>query len=165
MAESLTLFCDGSCLRNGYWDARAGYAVLVQQNGDEIHRFSGQVPKGIAHTNQRAELYALQYAINYLAESGKSGDIYTDSKYSIQCISEWALVWRTTGWIKHDKKKVQNLDIIKPLHELWMIVKDTIRLHHIPAHTGGTDALSQGNAVVDALARAAAESITLITDA
>jgi len=157
-SESLTIFCDGSCLNNGYPGAKGGFAVLVLKGADELHRYSSALPGGVAPTNQRAELMALQYAVNYCAESGvSSADIYTDSKYAIQVLTAWAGGWEARGWIKPDKRPVMNLDIVKPLFELWCSVKDNIRLHHVPAHTGGKDALSEGNKIVDALAHTAAE--------
>ena len=163
MTDTLQVFCDGSCIRNGYWNARGGYAVVVKQGEKEVYRFSAPLKSDETHTNQRAELTAVAHAIHYLAESNQSGDIYTDSNYSVQVLTTWAQKWAGKFWIKADSKPVLHQDIIQPLYELWLCVKDTIRLHHVRAHTGRTDALSRGNALVDQLARAAAESLPMPT--
>lgn len=158
---SLTVYCDGSCLNNGRRGASAGYAVVAMRGGAVIHRFSEKVPAGDPQTNQRAELLALRYAIHYLADSGASGDIHTDSRYSIDCITKWAAGWKKAGWKKADKQPVLHLDIIQPLYDLWKELpslhsQHSIRIHHVAAHTGRSDAHSVGNALVDEMARAAA---------
>ena len=168
----LTVYCDGSCLNNGRRGASAGYAVVAMRGGAVIHRFSEKVPATDPQTNQRAELLALRYAIHYLAESGSSGDIHTDSRYSIDCITKWATGWKKAGWKKADKQPVLHLDIIQPLYELWtglsllsllpsqsgLSPQHSIRIHHVAAHTGRSDAHSVGNALVDEMARDAATS-------
>jgi len=156
---SLTVYCDGSCLNNGRRGASAGYAVAAMRGGSVIHQFSEKVPTTDPQTNQRAELLALRYAIQYLAESGSSGDIHTDSRYSIDCITKWAAGWKKAGWKKADKQPVLHLDIIQPLYELWSRLpsQSPIRIHHVAAHTGRSDAHSVGNALVDELARIAAQ--------
>ena len=153
----LTLYCDGSCLNNGRRGAVAGYAVAAMKNRAVLHRFSERVPAQDPQTNQRAELLALRYAIQYLVESGSPGDIHTDSRYSIDCITKWAAGWSKAGWKKADKNPVLHVDIIRPLYELWKGVSG-IRIHHVAAHTGGSDEHSVGNALVDEMARVAASS-------
>ena len=152
----IAVFCDGSCLSNGKVGATAGVGVCVMRDGAELHTYSARVPATQAQTNQRAELLALQYAIVYMAESGMKGEIYTDSKYAIQCLTEWSASWEKNGWRKSDKKPVLHVDIIQPMLELWRTVSTDITIHHVSAHTGRTDALSQGNARADQLARDAA---------
>jgi ribonuclease HI len=151
----ITVFCDGSCLSNGKVGASAGFGVCVLRDGAELHTYSSPVPKTDSQTNQRAELLALQYAIAYMAESGLSGDIYTDSKYAIQCLTVWGPTWEINGWKKADKKPVLHVDIIQPMLELWHSMTG-VKIHHVFGHTGGKDAISQGNAMADRLAHDAA---------
>ncbi|NBT47067.1 MAG: hypothetical protein EBT07_04510 [Actinobacteria bacterium] len=151
----VAVFCDGSCLSNGKTAASAGFGICVMRDGAELHKYAAVVPDEQPQTNQRAELLALQYAIAYLAESGSVGDIYTDSKYAIHCLTEWGPTWAKNGWRKSDKKPVLHVDIIQPMLELWKTLRD-VELHHVFGHTNGTDAISLGNAVADRLAREAA---------
>lgn len=145
------VFCDGSCINNGRPGARAGYAVVVMNDETEVHAYAESVPAVEAQTNQRAELRALLYALQYLRESACTGTVYTDSKYAIQCVTTWGPAWRAAGWKKSDKKPALHVDLIEPMLELYM--GGGIALQHVMAHTGRSDAISRGNARVDDLAR------------
>lgn len=155
--ERLTLFCDGSCSRNGRAGARAGYGVHVCRGDHVVHRHSAAVPAYEPQTNQRAELHAMQYALQYVREAGlEDALILTDSKYAIDCLKTWAGAWAATGWVKADRKPIQHLDLIQPMYELYDGGRDGLELRHVRGHTGGTDAESRGNAEADTLARAGA---------
>lgn len=155
--ERLTLFCDGSCSRNGRAGARAGYGVHICRGEHVVHRYSAAVPAYEPQTNQRAELHAMHYALQYVREAGlKDALILTDSKYAIDCLTTWGTAWASAGWIKADRKPIQHLDLIQPMYELYDAGRDGIELRHVRGHTGGTDAESRGNAEADQLARAGA---------
>jgi ribonuclease HI len=119
----------------------------------EVHTFVERVPESETQTNQRAELRALLYALQYMRESLHTGTIYTDSKYAIQCVTTWGPSWRAAGWKKADKKPALHVDLIEPMLELY--ADGGIVLQHVAAHTGRSDAVSRGNARVDDLARRA----------
>lgn len=159
--ELLTVYCDGSCLNNGAAGARAGYGVYVTKKGAEVHRYSSRVPSDQSQTNQRAELLALQYSLNYVAESGQSAEIYTDSRYAMDCIMKWGMNWKLAGWKKADGKPIQHLDVIQSCIELFEGLGDRVMIGHISAHTGLKDEISVGNSIVDELARAAASGPSL----
>ena len=85
---------------------------------------------------------------------GKKINIYTDSKYSINCLKVWPIKWEKNNWTKKgdtQKGEIQNLDLIKRGYELCKQHKN-VSLIHIKAHTGLTDELSKGNEGADALA-------------
>lgn len=65
-------------------------------------------------TNQRAELTAIARAID-IAPIDRSAIIYTDSNYSIRCVTEWCKRWVQTGWRNAAGKPVENKDIIEPI--------------------------------------------------
>ena len=154
--KGLYLFVDGSCTRNGQVGAKAGYGVYIVRDGKELVRQGVKLPQEEPQTNQRAELRGLFYALTYLAESGSAGTIYTDSKYSIDCLKAWAPKWIKNGWRKADKKPVLHDDILKPMYDLWMQLKEQVQLLHVEAHTGKSDFISRGNAVADKLANGSA---------
>lgn len=147
----LEVYCDGSCTNNGKPDARAGYGIYVTKDGIAIHSHSARVPSTEAQTNQRAELLAIQYALNYVGESGKSAIIYTDSKYTIDCLTTWAPAWEKAGWKKSDKKPILHLDVIQPTIDLLNMIKDRVHIQYVAGHSGNT-----GNDEADRLARAGA---------
>lgn len=153
----LTLYCDGSCSRNGRAGARAGFGVHVCRGDHVVHTHSAAVPAYEPQTNQRAELHAMHYALQYVREAGLDDAlILTDSKYAIDCLKTWAGAWAATGWVKSDRKPIQHLDLIQPMYELYDGGRAGLELRHVRGHTGGTDAESRGNAAADALARAGA---------
>jgi ribonuclease HI len=152
-SRDLVLYCDGSCINNGKAEARAGYGIYVTKDGEPVHSHSGRVNSGDAQTNQRAELLAIQYALNYLGESGQSAIIYTDSKYAIDCLTTWAPAWEKAGWKKSDKKPILHLDIIQPCLELVSMIGCRVDIQHIAGHSG-----SAGNDEADRLARLGALS-------
>jgi ribonuclease HI len=160
----LQVFSDGSCIHNGRPGARAGVGVYVKEDEKEVHRYSAPLLKSEPQTNQRAELQALFYALKYIRGVGAlDAEVYTDSQYSIQCITSWCVGWKAKGWLKADKKPVLHQDILKPMVELWDLLKGTTTLHHVAAHTGKQDVISKGNAMADLLATAATEPIQTAT--
>jgi len=160
----LEVFSDGSCVHNGKPGARAGVGVYATHDGKEIHRHSAPLLKSEPQTNQRAELQALFYALRFIqATAAASATLYTDSQYSINCVTVWSTAWKAKGWLKADKKPVLHQDILKPMVELWETLKATTTLNHVAAHTGRGDPISRGNAVADQLATAATEPITSAT--
>lgn len=160
----LQVFSDGSCVHNGRPGARAGVGVYALEDGVEVHRHSAPLAKSEPQTNQRAELQALYYALRFIQGAGGAGTtLYTDSQYSINCVTVWAAGWKAKGWLKADKKPVLHQDVLKPMVELWEILKATTTLTHVAAHTGRGDPISRGNAMADQLATAATEPITSAT--
>jgi len=76
--------------------------------------------------------------------------IYTDSEYSINCLTKWIKVWKKNGWKTTSDKKVKNTDIIKPIHKYMN--KYMIIFHHVNSHTGKNDYKSIHNGIADKLA-------------
>jgi ribonuclease HI len=157
--ELQTIYCDGCCLSNGRAEARAGFGVyVINLSGTGLLSESFRVPVGDPQTNQRAELLALRYALSIVAEHPSVVyDIYTDSRYAIDCLTKWCNAWEASGWRKSDNKPVLHAEIIQDCLTMFRSAGDRVRLHHIAAHTGFSDAHSRGNAEADRLARVGAE--------
>ena len=152
--SSIRIYCDGACRNNGNPSAAAGYGIYVS-NG---HTHFMRVPIDEPQTNQRAELLALAYALNYAAEiSPMPTDIYSDSKYALDCIGKWGPDWKLHGWIKSNKKPIQHLPLIQTMLSIYEDIANYTSLNHIRSHTGGIDIHSQGNAEADKLANSALE--------
>jgi len=161
--ELMRIFCDGACERNGQPGARAGYGVYAAAvDGTSVMRYSAPLGGSESQTNQRAELRAIYYALGYASAAIMRGlrvEIYSDSRYTIDCLTKWAPGWVSGGWVKSDKKPVLHTDLIKPAYELLSRCEGRIVLKHVPAHTGLGDLLSLGNAEADRLAREGASGI------
>ena len=169
---SFAIYCDGACKNNGKRNAKAGYGLSVQYNNKEVYLISKALEDSESQTNQRAELRALFDALEiaykkivYLSNKLelkipiKKVHIYSDSEYSINCLTKWAPSWSKRGWRKADGKDVLHVDIIKPMFEEWTkwnmynrgLMYD-IQIHHVRSHTGKTDPISLGNERADELA-------------
>lgn len=148
----LLVYTDGSCILNGKPNARGGWAVYFP--GGE---YPNMAEKFTRHpTNQRCELTAIWRALEtikpYLDEGGRA-EIYTDSEYSIKCITEYCKKWSVNGWVKADKNPIENRDIIEPLYGLYTTLWRNLAIKHIRAHTGNKDKHSVANDIVDQMAR------------
>ncbi len=152
----MDIFCDGACVGNGSARARAGFGLYVKLDGKYFTEVSEALDRSELQTNQRAELHALQRALEFAAESPHDVRIFTDSMYSINCITNWAEGWSRHNWCKSGtKEEIQNKDLIIPSYKLWLGVKDKTTIEHVRAHTGGADWKSRGNQRADELATAA----------
>lgn len=43
--------------------------------------------------------------------------IFTDSQYSIKCVTEWFQSWRRNNWITSSNKPVENKDLVESILE------------------------------------------------
>ena len=154
----LALFCDGSARNNGRIGAKAGFGVHICDRTTTVHQYAAKIPGHEPQTNQRAELRALEYVINYIADRGVVGaTIYTDSKYGIDVVTKWCIGWARKGWRKADGKPVLHQDIIQPMWARWQTIRSVTSMVHVPAHTSGVDFASRGNAEADRLATSMTE--------
>jgi ribonuclease HI len=108
-------------------------------------------------TNQRAELYAIIMAIKEaIAKKWKRIRIYTDSMYSINCITKWCKKWKLNNWKKLDGDEIKNKEFIIELFELYN--SHNIKFNHVKSHQNKPDYDSKeyplwyGNKIADKLA-------------
>jgi ribonuclease HI len=139
---TLEVYADGSCIDNGKPTARAGIGVHFTQGYNDISLpFTLDNP-----TNQRAELWAIYQAISCV-DDAQDLKIYTDSEYSINCLTKWRFDWYARGWKKADGKQVLNLDIIIPLTDLIDKRKGNTTFQWVRGHSN-----CKGNLIADTLA-------------
>ncbi|KAL1625842.1 hypothetical protein SLS54_003314 [Diplodia seriata] len=65
-------------------------------------------------TNQRAELTAIQRALE-IAPLQRDATIFSDSNYSINCVTVWFVNWRKNNWLTAAKKPVENKDLVEAI--------------------------------------------------
>lgn len=157
------IYTDGSTLQNGKKGAASGYGVYF--GPDDIRNCSVPLPKvvrGIQSTNQRAELFAVMHAMKQinkawdLRQTKMRFTIRTDSKYVINCITNWLKKWEINGYKNLKGSPVHNQDLIKDCISLrrHLAMDDKlVRFEHVRAHNG-----EEGNIEADKLARKAAKS-------
>jgi ribonuclease HI len=149
----MRIFTDGACAGNGRAGAKAGFAVWFP----EARHLScaERLPATDSQTNQRAELSAIHRAVVILDDGGFHDEeliVYTDSDYSIKCLTQWLSGWVSRGWKTAEGKDVLHQDLIKDTSSRLAKFKSH-RFVHVRAHTGGEDDLSKQNDVVDRMAR------------
>ena len=152
-----SIFCDGACSGNGTRRAVAGWAWAFWPGAaiGEPMRYAQARLHGDPATNQRAELMALLESLRWWREKAGGGpvDVYTDSMYAINCTSKWGPSWKRKGWKRDSGEPLLNLDLIKPLVDIW---RPSWRLNHVRGHQKGMSVEAWGNNWVDRAAVAGA---------
>jgi len=144
------IFTDGACDPNP-GKAGSGIAIYRQNNISELW-YGLYNPVG---TNNTAELNAFYQALSISKSelaSGASVSIFCDSKYTIQCITQWAYGWEKKGW-KRSGGEIKNLELIQKMHALYQSLKDKIKVCHVNGHVG-----IEGNELADRMSMLAIES-------
>ncbi|KAJ9601987.1 hypothetical protein H2200_013546 [Cladophialophora chaetospira] len=80
------------------------------------YRNVSEALKGSKQTNQRAELTAILRALD-IAPRHREVTIYTDSKYAIDCVTNWYRNWVKNGWVNSKGKPVENKDLVADVRE------------------------------------------------
>ena len=141
--KNLKIYCDGACSGN---PGNAGSGLAIYEGKELPTLIYGDYEE--SGTNNTAELNALykamQIASNVNCET--SIEIYSDSKYSIDCITNWAYGWRAKGWRKKGGE-IKNLELIKKAHTLFEELKMKIDIIHVNGHAG-----IEGNELADRMA-------------
>ena len=150
-SESMVVYVytDGSCVNNGYANARAGIGIYFGEN-DPRNVSRSVVGK---QTNNVAELTAVIEAYELLKEDIQKGGefvIVTDSEYVIKCVTNYGLRCARNGWTKD----IPNKALVKHAYTSFEPHKNVTFLH-VVAHTNGTNPHQIGNAGADALAQRA----------
>lgn len=141
----MLLFTDGACSGN---PGPGGWAYILRHPGTGAEReASGGEP---ATTNNRMELRAVIEGLGALARPS-SVDLYSDSQYVLNGLSEWLPAWKARGWKTASKHPVKNRDLWEILDGL--ISGHTIRFHWVRGHDDHPE-----NERCDALAVAARDA-------
>jgi ribonuclease HI len=155
--KKIAVYCDGSTIDNGKKNASGGIGIFFTQNDPKnvSEPFLLEIP-----TNQRTELYAFLRALKIInqmidcdRENNYEFDLYTDSRYTINCVTKWITGWAKNNWIKANGQPVQNLSLIQQLSKEYNQHRRQIRIHHVRSHTRLNDPHSIGNEFADQLAK------------
>ncbi|MCH2546677.1 MAG: ribonuclease HI [Alphaproteobacteria bacterium] len=140
MAEkkNVIIYTDGACSGNpgpGGWGAYLQYGAVEKE-------LCGGAPET---TNNRMELMAAIKALEALKHPCIV-DLYTDSNYVKDGITQWIFGWKKNGWKTAAKKPVKNADLWQELDA--QAARHTMQWHWVKGHDGDS-----GNERADALAR------------
>lgn len=129
--NNIVVYTDGGCTGN---PGPGGWAAVLLYDGNEM-RLSGGDP---STTNNKMELTAVIKALMHINEnselSDKPVDIFTDSQYVKNGLTQWIFNWIKNGWKTAAKKPVKN-------KEYWIALKseaDKLQLkwNWVKGHSG-----------------------------
>lgn len=144
MTETVRIYTDGACKGN---PGPGGWGALLRVGEREKELFGGEPDT----TNNRMELAAVINALAWLKRACEV-EIYTDSQYVRNGITEWLGQWRRRGWKTADGKPVKNLDLWQALER--EAGRHKIRWHWVRGHSGHEE-----NERADALANRGVASL------
>ena len=142
---SIKVYTDGACKGN---PGPGGWGVYIQSNEDEKELYGGNPET----TNNQMEMQAALEALKHLKDENEVIELYTDSNYLRQGITEWIHKWKKNNWKTAAKKPVANRD-------LWIEISDlnekmSVEWNWVKGHAG-----DPGNERADELANMGAESV------
>lgn len=145
--DGLTIYTDGSARGN---PGRGGYGAILIWKGTQK-----EISKGYLHTtNNRMELMSVIAALETLNRKGINIEIYSDSKYVVQAVTEgWLKKWIATDFKGGKKNK-----------DLWTRYHNLSKDHQIKFIWVKGHASNPYNQRCDELATAAADGHDLIED-
>ena len=142
---SIKVYTDGACKGN---PGPGGWGVYIQSNEDEKELYGGNPET----TNNQMVMQAALEALKHLKDKDEVIELYTDSNYLRQGITEWIHKWKKNNWKTAAKKPVANRD-------LWIEISDlnekmTVEWNLLKGHAG-----DPGNERADELANIGAEGV------
>ena len=133
------MYTDGACKGN---PGPGGWGALLRAGAQEKELFGGEA----VTTNNRMELTAVIEGLAALKRPCEV-DLYLDSQYVRQGITEWIHGWKKKGWRTAGGQPVKNVELWQRLDELAHGAGHRIRWHWVKGHAG-----HEGNERADALA-------------
>ncbi|MBX7147010.1 MAG: ribonuclease HI [Alphaproteobacteria bacterium] len=122
----INIFTDGACSGN---PGPGGWGAILYYKNIEKEILGGET----STTNNRMELMAPIKALEILKKPSHV-NIYTDSIYVKEGITNWIHGWKKNNWRTSNKKPVKNIDLWQQLDTLCQ--KHQINWHWIKGHVG-----------------------------
>jgi len=143
---SIKVYTDGACRGN---PGPGGWGVYII-NGNQIEELYAGDP---STTNNKMEMQAAISALMHLKNTNTSIELYTDSNYLRQGITEWIYNWKKNNWRTSSKKPVAN-------RELWIELDKLNRQMNVNWNWVKGHAGDPGNEKADELANKGADSVS-----
>ena len=146
-SAEINVFTDGACTSNGRKNPCGGIGVFYGDSdprnvSEELMSTLKKIFKNSAvnfgkPTNNKAELTAiLQALIDRVGdlENKKKLKIYSDSRYSIDCLTKWYKAWEKNDWKNSKGSPVLNKEIIQGCLEITKGRESQISFIHVRSH-------------------------------
>ncbi|KAF2637585.1 ribonuclease H1 [Massarina eburnea CBS 473.64] len=125
----MEFYVDGGCRGNGTSNAIGAAACVMRLRHGDTETWTRDLPNGYYDplpTNQRAEITAIILALEIALEKYDKLNrrpwldvtIKSDSRYAVNCMTEWVYKWSTNGWINAKGGEVVNRDLIQKASDL-----------------------------------------------
>ena len=142
--KQVIIYTDGACRGN---PGPGGWGALIRFDSVEKKIFGGQANT----TNNQMELSAAIEGLAILKEPCNV-ELFTDSKYVMDGITQWIQNWKKNNWRTAAKKDVKNKELWQKLDQL--IAQHQVQWRWVKGHSGDA-----GNEVADLLANKGIDSI------
>lgn len=142
--DVVRLYTDGACKGN---PGVGGWGALLRFGDREKELWGGEVHT----TNNRMELTAVIRGLDALKRPCVV-EIWLDSEYVKNGITEWMPNWKRRGWKTADRKPVKNAELWRALDEATR--RHCVSWHWVRGHTG-----HEGNERADALANRGVDEV------
>ena len=142
---SIKVYTDGACRGN---PGPGGWGVYIQLNDEEKDLYGGNPET----TNNQMEMQAALEALKYLKDKNDVIELYTDSNYLRQGITEWIHKWKLNNWRTAAKKPVANRDLCIEISDLNE--KMNVQWNWVKGHAG-----DPGNERADQLANLGVDNV------
>ena len=142
--KQVIIYTDGACRGN---PGPGGWGALIKFDSVEKTIFGGQANT----TNNQMELSAAIEGLAILKEPCNV-ELFTDSKYVMDGITQWIQNWKKNNWRTAAKKDVKNKELWQKLDKL--IAQHQVQWRWVKGHSGDA-----GNEAADLLANKGIDSI------
>ena len=113
---NLKIYTDGACSGN---PGPGGWSAIIIGDDCEFEMCGGESDT----TNNRMELFGPINALKKISESAEI-EIFTDSSYVKNGITNWIKNWEKNGWKSSNKSPIKN-------KELWIELRDQVARHKV----------------------------------
>ncbi len=135
------IFTDGGCEPN---PGEAGTGVVIYRDSSLSELWYGMYNAN--GTNNTAELNGLLHGLLFAKEEvdrNREVAVFSDSRYAIQCITQWAAGWQKRGWTR-PSGEIKNLELIKEIFAVYQALDNQVKILHVNGHVG-----VEGNELAD----------------
>ncbi len=148
----INIYTDGS-VKNNCGSAKSNVYGGIGIYSQELNlEYSEKIPNA---TNNKTELHAILKTLQLLEEKynlllnnpNTQINIYSDSMYSINCITKWYKTWEKNNWKTSNGKDCKNKELIESITNK-LKKYNCITIKYIKGHAN-----NEGNEIADKLAR------------
>ncbi|KAI0393017.1 ribonuclease H-like domain-containing protein [Xylariaceae sp. FL0594] len=122
MVYIMKFYVEGACRGNGQpGSIGAAACCLAKRNSKNYCYRSYTLAADPMPTNQRAEIVAILIALEWAIEKFNTlnssprlaVEIFTDSRYAINCMTSWIYKWSRNGWRTSAGYEITNRDLVE----------------------------------------------------